>query len=109
VHELAIAESVIDEVARRTAGARVTEVHLEVGQLCGVVPDALRFCFDLAAEQTALEGCALVIEEPPGRAECRECGADFPLDKPLLLCSCGSSAVTVVCGDQLLVRAVRVV
>jgi hydrogenase nickel incorporation protein HypA/HybF len=108
VHEMAIAESVIDEVTRRTAGARVTEVHLVVGQLSGVVPDALRFCFDLAAERTALAGCVLCIDEPAGRAECRTCGRSFALDKPLLLCSCGSSEVTIVGGDQLLVRAVRV-
>lgn len=109
MHEMAIAESVVEEVARRTEGARVTEVHLEIGRLSGVVPDALRFCFDLAAERTALEGCALLIDEPAGDAECRTCGRQFLLDKPFPLCSCGSSEVAVTGGDQLLVRAVRVV
>jgi hydrogenase nickel incorporation protein HypA/HybF len=106
---MAIAQSIVDEVVRRTAGTTVTEVHLEIGRLAGVVPDALRFSFDLVAERTPLAGCALIIAEPEGRAECRACGRSFALDKPILLCSCGSSDVTVVSGDQLLVKAVRVV
>ena len=66
MHELAIAESVVSKVLER-AGGRVTVVRLRVGCLSGVVPDALMFCFELAAAGTTLEGAALEIEEQAGR------------------------------------------
>ena len=84
MHELAIAEEVVALVAARTEGARVTRVVLEIGRLCAVLPDAMRFCFDLATEGTAADGAELEILEIPGRGRCRGCGSSR--------CSCGSSA-----------------
>jgi hydrogenase nickel incorporation protein HypA/HybF len=71
VHELAICQSVVEAVLERTGAARVTVLRLDVGRLSGIVPDALRFSFELVTEGTPLEGAALVIEEPPGRVHCR--------------------------------------
>ena len=50
-------------------------VRLEIGQLAAVMPDAMRFCFDVCARNTVLEGAALEIVEIPGRALCDDCGA----------------------------------
>ena len=44
-------------------------------QARGVMPDAIRFCFDVVAQGSALDGAALDIVEIPGRARCRDCGA----------------------------------
>ena len=49
------------------ADAPVRRVRLEIGRLSGVVPDAVRFCFDLVAAGTTLEGAVLEIDEPGGR------------------------------------------
>src|SRR3979409_2116928 len=80
VHELGIAEEIVAIVADRTAGGGVTRSALAVGRLCAVVPDAMRFCFDLATEGTAAEGATLEIIEIPGLGRCRACGADVLLD-----------------------------
>ena len=109
MHELAICQSVVDAVLDRTGDARVTELRLDVGRLSGVVPDALRFCFELVTEGTPMAGAELRIEEPAGRAHCRGCGADFALDDLILLCPCGSADVAVTAGRDLLVRSVEVV
>jgi hydrogenase nickel incorporation protein HypA/HybF len=66
VHELSIAESVIEGVCERTGDARVARVFLRVGGDSCVAPHAIRFCFDLCAAGTAVEGAALEIEEVPG-------------------------------------------
>ena len=79
MHELAIAESVVAAVLDRAAEQEIRVVHVRVGQLCGVVPDSLLFCFDLAAAGTGLEGARLEIERVPGVAHCRTCGADFTM------------------------------
>ena len=108
MHELAIAESVVDTVTRRLPDARITSVHLEIGALSGVVADAIRFCFDLATEGTGLEGATLEITEPPARCRCRSCGTEFQPDMSLVLCPCGSADVAVLSGEELNILSVQV-
>jgi hydrogenase nickel incorporation protein HypA/HybF len=109
VHELALTQSVVDVITERLGPARVSAVHLEVGRLSGVFPDALRFCFGMVTEGTALAGARLDISEPAARGRCRDCGAEFEVDDPLVLCDCGSADVELHGGQDLLVRSVEVV
>ncbi len=108
MHELAIAESVVSVVLERTDGQVVRVVRLRVGQLAGVVPDALQFCFELATTGTTLEGSILEVEVQPGHAHCRSCDEDFPLHDAILLCQCGSADVQVLAGRELAVHSVEV-
>ena len=108
MHELAIAESVIEQVVARFGETPVAIVCLEIGELSGVVPDAIRFCFDLATEGTPVAGATLEIVEVAGWCSCRACGAEFhPADR-LLLCGCGSADVAIVAGEELRIRSVGV-
>ena len=93
MHELAITQSVVDMVVERMAGRRVATVRVRVGQLSGVVPDAMLFCYELVTAGTNLEGSRLEIERTPGRANCRSCGQDFALTDLIMLCPCGSADV----------------
>jgi hydrogenase nickel incorporation protein HypA/HybF len=108
VHELAITEGLVDAVAERLPGQRVTCVRLEIGPLSGVVADSLRFCFDLVTEGTDLEGATLEISQPPASCHCRICGNDFQPDGPIALCPCGSAEVTVLTGQDLKITSVQV-
>jgi hydrogenase nickel incorporation protein HypA/HybF len=108
MHELAIAESVIETVTERLPGAKVTRVHLEIGALSGVVADSIRFCFDLATEGTGLAGAQLTITEPPAQCRCRACGAEFSPEGPIVLCTCGSPDAAVLSGEQLKIISVSV-
>jgi hydrogenase nickel incorporation protein HypA/HybF len=108
VHELAITESVVDAVTQRLPDARVTCVHLEIGALSGIVPDSVRFCFDLVTEGTNLEGACLEITETAGRCRCKVCGGDFEPDGPITICPCGSIEITVISGQELKIASVRV-
>jgi hydrogenase nickel incorporation protein HypA/HybF len=109
VHELSIAEAVIEQITDRLGGVRISLVRLEIGELSGVVPDAIRFCFDLAAEGTPVAGATLEILEVPGECRCRQCGASFRPADGLRLCACGSADVTVVAGEELKIASVGVV
>jgi|SRR5688500_6044485 len=108
MHEMALTRSVVDMVAARTTGRRVSRVRLEVGALAGVVPDAMRFCFDLACLGTDLEGADLDIVEVPGRLACATCGATSSCPDRVLLCPCGSADVAIVQGEELRVLSVDV-
>jgi hydrogenase nickel incorporation protein HypA/HybF len=108
MHELAIAESVVETVNECAQGRSVRVIRLKVGQLAGVVPDALTFCFELATVGTSLEGAILEIEIQPGLAHCRTCDLDFSLPDAFLLCRCGSADVQLLSGRELTVNSVEV-
>ena len=108
MHELAIVEGVVDQVTTRLPETRIRSVRLEIGALSGVVPDALRFCFDLATEGTTMEGASLEITEMPGRCRCRSCGGEFSPDGLILLCPCGGADVEVLSGQELKIASVGV-
>ncbi|WP_328394585.1 hydrogenase maturation nickel metallochaperone HypA [Nocardia sp. NBC_00416] len=108
MHELAITQSVVDAVCEHAAGRRVYSVTVEVGALTAVVPEAMRFCFELAAEDTVAEGANLDIRCVPGAAQCRSCGADFIVTDLLLICACGSADVEVRAGRELRIRSMEV-
>ncbi|HEY6689147.1 MAG TPA: hydrogenase maturation nickel metallochaperone HypA [Propionibacteriaceae bacterium] len=109
MHELAIAESLVEAVQARTGRQTVCSVRLQVGRLSGVIPDALMFAFELAAQGTPLEGARLLIDEPAGRLHCRTCLADQGGDDFVLLCECGSADVEVTAGRELALLSVEVV
>ena len=73
MHELALMQSVVEAVSEQLENRRVLTIRLEVGRLTCVVPDALRFCFDVCTRGTALEGSKLDILERAGRARCSRC------------------------------------
>lgn len=104
MHELGITQEVVAIAADRAGGRRVVRVVLEVGKLSGVLPDAVRFCFDPCAEGTAVEGAVLEIVETPGLARCRACGGDVPLERPFGRCGCGNTDLEWLTGDELRVR-----
>ena len=100
MHELAITQQVVETVCERAQGARVVRVVLEIGKLSGVMPDAVRFCFDPCTEGTAAEGAELVIREPPGLARCRACGREVVLEGPLGACDCGGIDLEWLGGER---------
>ena len=108
MHELAIAENIVDAICEHADGRRVRRVTVRIGTLTAVVPEAMRFCFDLACEGTMAEGAALEIEERAGAGRCRSCGAEVVLTDPILLCPCGSADLSVTAGRELEIVSMEV-
>lgn len=109
MHELAIAQSVVDIACRYAAGKRITRVELRVGRLRQVVPSALTFSFELVAQGTPAEGAQLALESVPATAACRECnGHTTLLAFPLQCESCGSSDLDILTGDELDVETLEI-
>jgi hydrogenase nickel incorporation protein HypA/HybF len=108
MHELSITQSVVDAIVEKMNGATVKSVRLEIGKLSGVIPDSVRFCFDVICAGTMLEGATLDIVETPGLARCRDCDGEFQLDDMIMLCPCGSANVHVLAGQRLRIKSVEV-
>lgn len=83
MHELSIALSLVDAACEQLpdlgAHARVRALHVRVGALSGVVPEALMFSFDVAAAGSAIAGARLRIERVALIAWCEHCEAERAL------------------------------
>jgi len=109
MHELAIADAVLQLVLREAGPYRVARVGMRVGQLRQVVPSSLRFGFELCAAGTNADGAQLDISEVALAVTCDSCGSETrPTGFPLLCCTCGGSAVRVLRGSELLVEWIDV-
>ncbi|MGW3041955.1 hydrogenase maturation nickel metallochaperone HypA [Kitasatospora sp. NPDC001159] len=107
MHEMSIAAAVVeqvDEAARQHGAPGVTRVRLQVGELAGVVPEALDFCFELACAGTLVEGAVLDTEPVAARARCAPCALEWAVGMPPDLgcpnCS-GGGGVELLSGREL--------
>lgn len=108
MHELSIAQSIVEAVCERAGDSRVRRLTLVVGRLAAVLPDALRFCFEVCAEGTVLAGAELYIVEPAGRGRCRDCGREQGMNSLYDLCACGAAGLECVGGDELLIKEMEI-
>lgn len=105
MHELGITRNVVSIVGDKAQGQKVLRVTLEVGRLSGMLPEAIRFCFDICARGTVLEGASLHILETEGRGRCSACGAEPVLTAPLGRCPvCAEPTLCVIAGTELKIK-----
>lgn len=97
MHEMSIAMSLLELAeaeARKNGCNRVTRVKVECGELSGIMPDSLRFCFETLVEGTRHKGALLDLVEVPLQLRCPSCGALFESSRPgIALQACP------VCGE----------
>jgi hydrogenase nickel incorporation protein HypA/HybF len=109
VHELSISQSVVEICTEQAAGRRVTVVVLEIGDLSGVVPDAVEFCFEACTQGTPLEGARLEIRRVAAVGRCPGCGAEFPVRTFFDPCpACNAYGIELLSGEELRVRELEV-
>ena len=104
MHELSITRSLLDLATRHAeaaGGGRITDLHLEVGRLSGVIGRFVQFYWDIVSEGTPAEGALLHFEHVELEMECQGCGALFYPDGSDYTCTaCSSTEVQVVDGEQ---------
>lgn len=81
MHELSVAHAIVTTVvgALPDDEVRVTQVIVRIGALSGVVPEALQFAYEVAADNTPLVDAVLVIERTPVIIHCIPCNDDVQL------------------------------
>ncbi len=105
MHELAIAQSIVDVVEARATehhATRVKGVRLRIGEATSIVTDSLTFCFEmLASLDPTLAGAQLSIDSVPHRARCRHCAKEFPVTNFIVQCpTCQEWDAEVISGTE---------
>jgi hydrogenase nickel incorporation protein HypA/HybF len=113
MHEMGIAMEILrivqESIPPDMVGARVGRINLRVGRFSAVVPESLRFCFNVAADKTAAQGAELAIEEVPVLVQCQDCGHRWDVETPDFLCpQCGRGRVEMLSGRELDIVSIEI-
>jgi hydrogenase nickel incorporation protein HypA/HybF len=105
-----IAEIALSSIPEDMGGnTRVERVNLKVGKLTAVVPESLKFCFEIIIQDTPLAGSELVIEDIPVTARCRDCSREWIVNAAVFRCeTCGSGAIEILSGKELDVVSIEI-
>jgi hydrogenase nickel incorporation protein HypA/HybF len=104
MHELAVTESMLD-IALRHAGqvnaARVTDLHIIIGQLASIVDESVQFYWDIISQDTICAGARLHFERTPATLLCLDCNTTYQLSGELIGCPrCGGEHIRVTGGEE---------
>ena len=109
MHELSITEAILDVVLKHAGGARVTAVHLTVGELSSFVDESIQMFWTELARGTPAAGAKLHFEKLPGTLLCLECGREFPVGSPEFRCpACGSTRAVPHGGRDCFVQSIEI-
>ncbi len=114
MHEVSLVSALVDQIEETATTRnfqRVLEIRLGIGELSGVEPECLAFCFPEVTRFTILDGARLVTEMIPAECVCRKCGKDSsPADPAALFCEhCLSGDVEIRRGREFRVIDLEVV
>ncbi len=112
MHEMGLAMRIVEIALAETEKAkasRLCEVEVEVGEVAGVLREALEFCLPAAAHGTLAEQAVFTIVAVPGQGHCQACQRQvavsaFPAQCP----ECGGFGVTITAGTELRPRSINV-
>ncbi len=113
MHEMGIALEIVKiataAIPDNTTSAQVERVNLRIVKLSSVIPDSLRFCFEIATMNTPLSSAELSIEVVPIRGRCRLCNTEWTFTEPAFFCKkCNNSAVDIISGRELDIISIEI-
>ena len=100
MHEMGIVQSILDIIEQQMKiheAKKLVRLDLEFGAMTAVMPDAIRFAFEILTKDTRAEGAEVCINIVPIKAVCFDCGYEVTLDTftPFCpACSTGTLAIT---------------
>jgi hydrogenase nickel incorporation protein HypA/HybF len=109
VHELSIAESILEIATGEAANHRdavVTAIKIRLGDFTGVVREALEFAFEIVRRGTVAANAVLEIERVPLKTRCPVCreagGTDF-----CFVCKRCGAPLEILSGREMQVESIE--
>lgn len=112
MHELAVTESIL-EIATTNAtlaeAKRVTDIHLVIGRLAGIVDDSVQFYWDILTKDTICENSRLHFQRKEAVFRCLECGNEYSLTDEMMPCpKCNSLRIEVISGEEFYLDSIEI-
>jgi hydrogenase nickel incorporation protein HypA/HybF len=104
MHELSAARNIVEIVSQHVPPhdlGRVRRVKVRIGELAGILPSSLVFCFDAVVSETSMKEAQLEVDAVPASAVCTACGSEFRIDSPVFACPhCGHQGLGTGTGSE---------
>ncbi len=112
MHEFSIAVNIVDiatDHAEKANAKKVNEIELEIGELSGVIYEAMETAMEAAIKDTLLNGATIKIINTPGRGKCLGCKSIFKLENLFDPCpECGTFSPEVISGKELRIKSINI-
>ncbi len=112
MHELSIAMQIVEIVedeAKKHDAAGVSAVHLDIGTLSGIEPDALKFAMEEAVRHSIAAKAELFYHFIEAVAVCEECCNEFKTEDYFKVCPyCNSINTSLLKGKELKIRSIDI-
>ena len=109
---MAIARNIVNiavAAAEEEGAKRIARVNVVAGELRGIVPSQLVFCFGLLAENTIASGAYLDLEIKPVTGRCKKCQDTFMVKDYRYVCPrCQGQDIQALSGTELRVKDLEV-
>ena len=104
MHEYSLAIEVLklaQQEAKKNRAISVSEITIEVGNMCGVEAEPFQSALGLLSEGTILENACLNIVRIKGKGICISCDNEFEMDQRMDTCpKCGSFPSEIKGGTE---------
>jgi hydrogenase nickel incorporation protein HypA/HybF len=112
MHEQSIVESLLNlalEHAEKAEATRLAGINIVVGELSGVLDEAMEFYFGFLSRGTIAENAKLNFNHVPIKLRCRNCGNIFLPENMIFKCpECSEQQVDIVAGRELYIESIEV-
>ena len=109
---MAIARNIVNiaiAAAEKEGAKRITKVNVVAGELRGIIPAQIIFCFGLMAENTIASGAYLGLEITPVMGKCKKCAETFMVKDYRYVCpKCHGEEMQTLSGTELRVKDIEV-
>jgi hydrogenase nickel incorporation protein HypA/HybF len=112
MHEMGIAQNILEiaiDAANKEDAKKISRINLLAGELRGIVPLQLTFCFSIASQNTIASGAYLNIDTVAVSGHCGDCNADFSIEEYQYLCpKCASKNIQITGGTELRIKDIEI-
>ena len=112
MHEQSIVESLLAlalENAEKARASKILRIYLVVGELSGVVEEAVNFYFSFLSRDTIAAQASLFFMRTPAQLRCRNCNTVFSPERLDFHCpDCKEQQVEIIGGRELFIETMEV-
>ena len=105
MHEVSMMQNTLDIAiaqARKNGATKIDRLTMNIGELAGVIPEALEFAFEVLIRGTMAENAQLEIKNIPVVCYCQECDRNFQPHNYIYECpECKRISTNIIQGREL--------
>ena len=105
MHEVSMMQNTLDIAiaqAQQKGATRIESLTLNIGELSGVIPEALEFAFEVLIPGTIAENASLEIKTISVVCYCQKCDRNFQPDNYIYECpECQEISTNIIKGREL--------